>query len=602
MILSAASLAAIAYPLLVACALFALARWLYPTPARVNTVFSEYRRPAKLRKLIVVWFVIMISVFVGVQMIRIPILFATLDRIAGQHTAAWRSVVGVIGFCGLIFTELVIALNWLVYIGYAWLGSSRYRLPVAAPVAGRAAPVAVMIASCDEDPATLERSVASSLQLDYPDFEVFLIENSRHPEAKAKAIELGRRYGVTIVNVKNRGHKQGAMNDSLPFIGRRYEYILVLDADQRLCPTFLADLVPLLAADDRVAFVQTPQFYENSDETWLTRAAAQQEMLSYDTVMEGKGALERAMCCGTNYIIRRAALESVGGFDETSLSDDMILSYRLHCTGWKSLFVRRAYAYGIGPRDLLAYWKQQRRWVIGNTTIAKEIVTAFVSRRNRPPVAVGVEYLWSAGYYVATLLLAALATIPLTMLTYHLLRFGVDASLPIGGGSEWLYLSVLPFYMVVMAFPYLHMRLRGYRLRHLLMVQGILAVSMPVYASGVLRALRGRDMLWEIVPKGKINRVALLRAPQSYVFLAVLAIGALIAARLTERPQAPLGWVALCWLFFYTISFGHFFFYAVNPRGPVYAPDLPTDSAGVDQRETASDKQAAAAPVSPVSD
>ncbi|MBI5058193.1 glycosyltransferase [candidate division KSB1 bacterium] len=579
-----AVLAALCYPLAAGLCLFALARFLYPTPARVNAVFSQYRRPPKLRKLIVAWFLIMVGVFIAVQVIRVPILFSTLDRIAGQQAGSWKSVVGVIGFCGLIATELVIAANWLIYIGYAWLGASRYQLPVPQPGNSRVVPVAVVIACCDEDPRILERSLSSCARLNYPDFEVFLLENSRRPDAKAAAIDLAKRCGATIIDLPNRGHKQGAMNDGVPFIDRRYEYWAVLDADQRVRRNFLGELVPLLSGDERVAFVQTPQFYENSDESWLTRAAAQQEMLSYDTVMEGKGALERAMCCGTNYVIRRSAIESVGGYDETSLSEDMIMSYRLHCAGWKSLFVRRAYAFGIGPRDLSAYWKQQRRWVIGNTTIAKEIVlSAFSARRKQIPLSVGIEYLWSSGYYIATLLLAALATVPMLMLTYHLLRFGIDATFPVGGGSEWLYLSVLPFYAVVMAFPYLHMRLRGYRLRHLLMVQGILAVTMPVYATGVLRALRKRDMKWDVSPKARGARINLLTSPQTYVFLAALAVGSVLAFRLGERPQAPLGWVALFWLFFYTISFGHFFFYAANPRADAaLETDLPEDTTAVD--------------------
>jgi hypothetical protein len=134
----------------------------------------------------------------------------------------------------------------------------------------------------------------------------------------------------------------------------------------------------------------------------------------------------------------------------------------------------------------------------------------------------------------------------------------------------------LPFYAVVMAFPYLHMRLRGYRLRHLLMVQGILAVTMPVYLSGVLRALRMRDMKWEVSPKQSGSGLSILRAPQTYVFALALCVGSTIAWRLAERPGAALGWVTLFWLFFYTVSFGHFFFYARNPhdRG-AESSDLP---------------------------
>jgi cellulose synthase (UDP-forming) len=291
-------------------------------------------------------------------------------------------------------------------------------------------------------------------------------------------------------------------------------------------------------------------------------------MLSYDTVMEGKGALGRAMCVGTNFVLRRAALESIGGWDETSLSDDMMASYLMHAKGWKSLYLRRAYAFGIGPSNLKAYWTQQRRWVIGNTTLAKRIIKGLLTgEAKKVPRIVTLEYLWSSGYYAMTLCLAALAVLPMLLLLVDLLR-GAGPGVAPDDRPAWLYLSVLPFYAMVALFPYIHMRLRGYRIRHLLMVQGLLATNVPLYASGVLRAIFSDDMNWEISPKSVKPRVkSLWKSAQTYIFAGMMVVGSLLTKRLIEFPQTPFGWIALFWLFVYSVTSAHYFIYVWNPAG-----------------------------------
>lgn len=567
------------FPATVAGILTLLVKGLYPTPARVNATFAAHKRPEKLQGLVRGWFAVMITLYLAVQVMRVPMLLDGLERF--QTSAAlsppFVSAMRIGGISLILICELVVAVSWSMYLWYTWLGVSRYRIPEARPLGPNSPGVAIMIAACNEEPETLRRSLASAAALDYPHFSVFLVENSRSHDYKSAAMALGKEYGATLIDVPNRGHKQGAMNDALPFVGSEFVYLVNLDADQRVERNFLKDIVPLLEQDSSLAFVQTPQLYDNDEESWLTRAAAQQEMLSYDTVMEGKSALGRAMCVGTNFVLRRAALESIGGWDETSLSDDMIASYLMHGKGWRSLYVSRAYAHGIGPSNLKAYWTQQRRWVIGNTTLAKSIVTMLFSRaQKRVPRIVMLEYLWSAGYYAMTLCLAALAVVPMILLLVDLLR-GAGPGVAQDDSPAWIYLSVMPFYAMVVLFPYLHMRLRGYRIRHLLMVQGLLATNILLYAGGVLRAVFTHDMNWEVSPKAVKPQIKpLWKSPQTYVFFCVLVVGALLTKRLLEFPETPFGWIALFWLFLYSVTSAHFFIYVRNPKGDVAIDELGT--------------------------
>src|SRR5215470_4371248 len=118
------------------------------------------------------------------------------------------------------------------------------------------------------------------------------------------------------------------------FWGDDVQYTVVFDADQLIRDDFVTEAVALLESDPRLALVQTPQVYENCLGSLLACAAAQQQMLLYDCILEGKGVLRRAPCYGTNFVIRRQALQSVGGWDESNLTEDLTTSYNLHADGW----------------------------------------------------------------------------------------------------------------------------------------------------------------------------------------------------------------------------------------------------------------------------
>jgi cellulose synthase (UDP-forming) len=322
--------------------------------------------------------------------------------------------------------------------------------------------------------------------------------------------------------------------------------------------------------DQRVAFVQTPQLYENAELNSTTRAAAMQEMLLYDSIMESKGSYGHALCCGSNFVIRIAALDDVGGWDEETVSEDLATSYKIHLNGWTSIYHRRAFAIGMGPATLTSYWKQQKRWASGNTAVAVKIIKDIFTRKpNHGRALTRLDYLWSAGYYMTTLALAAMATIPMVLM--------IAVKFAIGGAEwysaehtrplEWVYLSVYPLYATVMLFPYVHMRLRGYRIRSLMLLQGLLANTITIYIGSVMKGLISGAKFFVVVPKtGSEPGRHILKSPQTYIFAVLLIIGSLIVDMILKVNPAPFVWILLFWTYFYTLSFAHFFIFAKNSQ------------------------------------
>ncbi|MBU1984584.1 glycosyltransferase, partial [bacterium] len=484
------------FPLAVIATFFILLGIVYRGRTRINEVFAEYRRPAALRRLVGLWFGVIFGVFVVVQSLRIPFFEYVIGKLAhpSQVFSSWHDLAHTVGLVVLITAELTIIWQWSHYMTQCWRGITKYKIPPLPPMPNPAPSVVVLVPSCDEDPEILERSLSSVSHLRYPNLSVWLVENSRRPEFKEQAVKLAQKHGVGVLHVRNRGNKGRALNDAMKMINPAPEYLAILDADQRVQPEFLEKTVPILHGDPKLAFVQTAQEYENSNATLVCRAAAQQEMLHYDTILEGKGAVGMAMCCGTNFVMRWSALADVGGWDEESICEDMATSFDLHWKGWRSAYVRRIYSIGVGPLTLYAYWKQHWRWATGGTTILKRVIRGILTRKPIPvPYKVAVEYLWSSGFYTMTLALALLATLPILLLLF--VRFGTGQGL-VGPVElrplEWVYLSVYPFYVAVMLFPFIHMKLRGYSLRNLLLVQGILANTVPVYLNAITKVMLGR--------------------------------------------------------------------------------------------------------------
>jgi cellulose synthase/poly-beta-1,6-N-acetylglucosamine synthase-like glycosyltransferase len=70
---------------------------------------------------------------------------------------------------------------------------------------------------------------------------------------------------------------------------------------------------------------------------------------------------------GTVGAVRASALESVGGWNPQSLTEDTDLTFALLLNGWKTAYVNRAECYEEVPQSWLVRRRQLSRWVTGHT-------------------------------------------------------------------------------------------------------------------------------------------------------------------------------------------------------------------------------------------
>ncbi|GAA1977961.1 glycosyltransferase family 2 protein [Catenulispora subtropica] len=191
---------------------------------------------------------------------------------------------------------------------------------------------------------------------------VYVLDDAANPAVAALAREYGFRYVVR----PDRGHlkKAGNLNHALTVADG--EVVAILDADFCPRPDFLDHLVPYLA-DPAVGIVQSPQFFD-TDETmsWLQRAAGAAQEWFFRWVQPSRDAADAAICCGSNAVYRRAALDAIGGFAKLDHSEDMYTGLEMLGHGYRTQYVPVLVAKGISPESLPSYVNQQYRWAMGN--------------------------------------------------------------------------------------------------------------------------------------------------------------------------------------------------------------------------------------------
>jgi cellulose synthase (UDP-forming) len=193
---------------------------------------------------------------------------------------------------------------------------------------------------------------------------IWLLDDGARSEMRDLACELGVKY---IGRVDRAHAKAGNLNNAL--LQSKAELLAVFDCDHAPSPDFLEKTIGYFQ-DRKVAFVQTPQDFYNVDsfqhrgdqeagEVW------HEQTLFYRVIQPGKDHWNAAFFCGSCAVIRRAALDDIGGFATGTITEDLHTSLKMHKRGWHSAYHPEALAFGLSPANLEQYETQRLRWARG---------------------------------------------------------------------------------------------------------------------------------------------------------------------------------------------------------------------------------------------
>lgn len=435
----------------------------------------------------------------GARILVLANVFFTLAYVG------WWSVGGHVGH-PMLFVLLAVAETFTV-VHLVGLWQSIWKAGVDLPPPGRTwFTIDVFIPTYGEPIEVLQRTIAAAVGMEGA-HETYVLDDACRDEVRALAEELGAHY---IPRSSSEGAKAGNLNHAL----RRTQgdLIVVFDADHVARRDVLMHLVGYFEDPD-VALVQTPQFYGNAPWNDVARGAWEQQAVFYGPIKRGKHRLGSSFLCGTNAVIRRSALVGIGGFDQTTVTEDVATSLHLHANGWKTVFFPFVLAEGEGPPTMRAYFAQQLRWAHGS--ISTFLAGAPLRRGLRPLQR--AQYVFSTTYYFIGVISLVYLTLPWFALFW---RLG-----PFATGATTFFVFYLPHVLVTLL--NLHRELQGqFGLRNMTFTFG----TFPIYIKATVAALFGRETGFSATgaeERGRPPALAWVTVAAFVINLVALAVGPL---------------------------------------------------------------------------
>ena len=282
---------------------------------------------------------------------------------------------------------------WLVYDYYKY----RQNVPQKPPAVTQWPRVTVQLPIFNER-YVIERLVEAVSQFDYPRelMDVQVLDDSTD-ETQHVALACVERHAaqglsITYIHRSNReGFKAGALENGLKTA--RGEFVAIFDADFIPQPDFLRRTIPYFvdpAIGQQIGMVQTRWTYLNRDYSLLTEVET--ILLDGHFVVEHGARSRRGTYFnfnGTAGVWRRTAIESAGGWQHDTLTEDTDLSYRAQLKGWKFLYLPEIECASELPVDMNGFKAQQARWAKGLMQTAKKILPRVL--RSDAPLRVKCE-------------------------------------------------------------------------------------------------------------------------------------------------------------------------------------------------------------------
>jgi cellulose synthase/poly-beta-1,6-N-acetylglucosamine synthase-like glycosyltransferase len=246
-------------------------------------------------------------------------------------------------------------------------------------------PFVSILVPAHNEARVIEHTVESLLRLHYPheSYEIIVINDNSSDASYELLMGLQKRFPGRALHVINTDAATGGKGKSNALnIGLKQskgEYVAVYDADNTPEPDALILLVAEIEHDETLGAVIGKFRTRNRDTNLLTRFI-NIETLSFQWMAQA-GRWQMFNLCtipGTNFIIRRSILDTIGGWDEKAMAEDTELSFRIYAMGYKIKFVPHSVTWEQEPQTLKVWFRQRVRWVKGNLyVLLKNFPTLF---------------------------------------------------------------------------------------------------------------------------------------------------------------------------------------------------------------------------------
>jgi exo-beta-1,3-glucanase (GH17 family)/cellulose synthase/poly-beta-1,6-N-acetylglucosamine synthase-like glycosyltransferase len=315
-----------------------------------------------------------------------------------QYMTVSSVVSGVLLLLGMLGVLLVLLAEAHEWAEAHWV---EYRRRLGSPwLAGgaRTPKVSIHVPAYNEPPAMLIETLDALARLDYPDFEVLVIDNNTRDENVWRPVEahcatLGPRFRFFHV-APLAGFKAGALNYALERTDPDAEIVAVIDSDYVVEPRWLRDLTPAFQ-DERIAIVQSPQDYRDAGESAFKAMCYAEYRGFFHIGMITRNERNAIIQHGTMTMVRRRQLDQCR-WAEWCITEDAELGLRIFESGYDASYVPQSYGRGLMPDTFIDFKKQRFRWAYGAMQILKAHARALFLEGG--PLSAGQRYHFVAGW------------------------------------------------------------------------------------------------------------------------------------------------------------------------------------------------------------
>ncbi len=272
--------------------------------------------------------------------------------------------------------------------------------------------VAIQVPCYNEPVEVMRETLTALARLDYPDVIVQVVDNNtKDPKIWGALEKLCQELGPRFVFIHLEpwpGYKAGALNEATRRLPKGVSVLAIVDADYVVKPNFLTATVGHFA-DERVAFVQTPQDYRDWKDSGYLRGLYYSYRYFFDVTMPARANRNAIIFAGTMGLIRRSSLEAIGGWDEGVITEDAEASLRMLGQGSVGVYVPTPFGQGLMPLDFDGLKKQRFRWALGGIQILRRQrreLLPLVPHRLRLTLGQRVHYLAGSVHWFGDLLTA----------------------------------------------------------------------------------------------------------------------------------------------------------------------------------------------------
>ncbi|KUI57550.1 Cellulose synthase catalytic subunit [UDP-forming] [Cytospora mali] len=414
-------------------------------------------------------------------------------------------------FVGFLNIYLMIS-YWVGVVGKDWNYDAHKARVERFPINAETAPtVDIYLPVCAEELEILDNTWKHVTALDWPadKIQVHVLDDG----AKDVVRRLAERYGFNYIVRGDRPRLKKAGNLRWAFARTTGDFFAIFDADFCPRPDFLRELMVEQLDDDKIAIVQSPQFFRVTDEqTWVEQGAGATQELFYRVVQVNRDRWGASICVGSNALYRRAALEEVGGTAEIGFSEDVHTGFGAVDRGWKVRYVPLCLATGVCPPTPRSFFSQQMRWARGSTTL-----------------------LTNGHFWVSNLTFVQKVCYLCGFLYYSAVSLGIFISPVPGILLLWFRPEWFKYYNLAFAIPSIVYGLVVFRFwakaTYSMNVQHIMLIQSYAYLTAIKDRLFGIELLWAASGDAKAHKSNKYRNMRILCWLwTLLVMGGMISA------------------------------------------------------------------------